>query len=73
MALRVRYCGASEGQLLGELRKWLARGRNVGDDLGSDTPVRQLQMVQRGEYELTSGRATRKAWCSGGREPGLDF
>jgi hypothetical protein len=28
----VRYCGASERQLLGELRKWLARAQNVEDD-----------------------------------------
>jgi hypothetical protein len=31
VALRVRYCAASEGQLLGELRKWLARAQSVED------------------------------------------
>ena len=40
LALRVRYCGASDRQLLGELRKWLARTQNdVGDPL---TDIRTL-------------------------------
>jgi hypothetical protein len=31
-AHRVRYCGASERHLLGELRKWLSRAQSVEDD-----------------------------------------
>jgi len=42
MAHRVRYCGASECQLSGELGKSLARARKVEDD-----PNRVISMPRR--------------------------
>jgi hypothetical protein len=41
MAHHVGYCGASECQLSGELRKSLARARKVEDDPISDVGIKQ--------------------------------